>query len=169
MRWPRLPLFPGEEQPGSSWHEPVARPAGAIPDSHPIPFSQSAWPCFSSRSPTVSQLPCEFKEYVAADPAAFIQRAVQRVVPFWFMPSRNQRFKDLFLFPLTALAMLGAWRIARRLPIEWLFWPLGTYGLTTLLPRWWWEYLQIPYPPSMGGSSPRMAPLSSPQPPAQAA
>ena len=140
----------------------------------------------------------EFKEYVAADPAAFIKRSAQRVVLFWFMPSRNQRFKDLFLFPLTALAMFGAWRIARRLPdygwvlsaclifypsayyflslitryrfpIEWLIWLLGTYGLTTLLPRRWWEFLQIPYPASMGGSWPRMAPLSSPEPPAQAA
>ena len=54
--------------------------------------------------------------YITADPGAFLQRTVMRIVVFWFTPSGGLPAKDLILYPLSVLSFIGAWRLVRQIP-----------------------------------------------------
>jgi hypothetical protein len=54
--------------------------------------------------------------WIRQDPEHFLRRTLNRIRYFWFMPSNYPKWKDLIIFPITALSFYGLYRMIRRAP-----------------------------------------------------
>jgi hypothetical protein len=66
--------------------------------------------------------------HIREDPSDFAWRTLGRVWYFWFLPSRFPIYKDLYIFPVTVLGLLGAWLMWRRRPGPGLCFVAGVLG-----------------------------------------
>ena len=58
----------------------------------------------------------EFTGWIRQDPGQFLGRTLNRIPYFWFMPSSFPNWKNLIIFPITALSFYGLYRMMRRAP-----------------------------------------------------
>jgi hypothetical protein len=66
--------------------------------------------------------------WVRQDPEEFLRRTTNRIRYFWFMPSDYPKWKDVIIFPMTALSFYGLYRLMRRAPAGGMILAVGYVG-----------------------------------------